>query len=172
MNAPIFFFNYYICSTNVVEFFFLSFFLLVLFFFFLLYFITLELRVLVSILYVPPGVQVLSYLGSIPRSGTTGSQTGFPRCRQTVPCRRWASFLPWHSFAAEVAVLLDLMLLWVPLNSYPPNSREVEGSRKFEFKAREGISLWGGRNSTGDLESSVCLCQMVNSSATAIPGWL
>lgn len=123
-------------------------------------------------MYLPPGVQVLLYLGSVPRSGTTGSQTGFPRCRQTVPCRSWASFLPWHSFAEEVAVLLDLMLLWVPLNSYPPNSREVEGSRKFEFKAGEGTSLWGGRNSTGDLESSFCLCQMVNSPATAILGWL
>lgn len=53
-------------------------------------------------------------------------------------------------------MLLDLMLLWVP--PIPTYHREVEGSRKCEFKAREGIPLWGGRNSTGDLESSFCLC--------------
>lgn len=51
-------------------------------------------------------------------------------------------------------MLLDLMFLLEAPNSYLPQG----GGGEWEM--REGIPMWGGRNSTGGLESSFCLCQM------------
>lgn len=54
-------------------------------------FLALELHVQVSVLYMPPSVQVLAFLGSILRGGTAGSQY----C-QTVLGAGCTQLLPWH----------------------------------------------------------------------------
>lgn len=86
----------------------------------------LELHAHVSILYMPPSVQVLAFLGYIPRGGTAGSQTLFNRCCQIVFCKSYASLLPWP-FTEGMTKILDLMLLLV--FPHRAHHREVQGSR-------------------------------------------